>query len=259
MRFLYTILFSTFLCFGNLALSQETYEPLPCLNRNFSIVVHIAKDSFGAPNITEAEISAKIEAIEPFFEDICVTFEICEFRYIDNFQYDDLDAGSPFNWNQLQIDHHVNSHINMFFVASISGGESFATQGGITQLNSGGLVIKKSDGSGAIVHEMGHYFGLYHTFEGSQSATPELVDGSNCATTGDLICDTPADPYYSTPFIVWVDNNNEFIYMGQDANGDYYIPHVENIMSYYPGGCEFTYQQYLRMANTYLGSNPKMW
>ena len=259
MRLLNTILFSLILCFSTQVLSQETYEPLPCLNRNFSIVVHIAKDSFGLTNITEAAITAKIEAIEPLFEDICVTFEICEFRYIENFQYDDLELASPFDWDQLQIDHHANSRINMFFVTNVSAGGSFATIGGIGQVNSGGLVILKTDGWDKIAHEMGHYFGLFDTNEGSLTANPELVDGSNCATAGDLICDTPADPYYPDPFITWVDFNNEFIYMGQDANGDYFIPHVENVMSQYPGTCEFTYQQYLRMANTYLVSNPKMW
>ena len=58
-----------------------------------------------------------------------------------------------------------------------------------------------------ITHEMGHALGLPHTFQGygmtSYCGTPslfpshacaELVDGSNCDTCGDLICDTRADP-----------------------------------------------------------------
>ena len=259
MRVLYYILFLVLVWFGNLAISQETYEPLPCLNRNFSVVVHIARDSFWAPNITEADITAKVEALEPYFEDICVTFEICEFRYIDNFQYDNIGNTPWFSWGQLLIDHHVNAHINMFFVESASNAGNLTTIGGIAQVQTGGMLVLKSEGVDDIVHKMGHYFGLYDTNEGALSANPELVDGSNCATSGDLICDTPADPYYPDPFISWVDINNEFIYMGQDANGEYYIPHVENIMSNYPGRCEFTYQQYLKMAEVYLGSNPKMW
>ena len=37
-----------------------------------------------------------------------------------------------------------------------------------------------------LVHEMGHYFGLYHTFEGGCS-------NSDCTLSGDKVCDTPPD------------------------------------------------------------------
>ena len=49
---------------------------------------------------------------------------------------------------------------------------------------SDGIVIT---GFGTLfAHEMGHYLGLYHTFEGSCS-------NNNCETDGDRVCDTPPD------------------------------------------------------------------
>ncbi len=38
-----------------------------------------------------------------------------------------------------------------------------------------------------ITHEMGHYLGLYHTFNGTSSCSVE----SDCNTAGDRVCDTP--------------------------------------------------------------------
>lgn len=236
-------------------------DPLPCLNKKFTIVAHIVRDSLGLPNITESSILSNISAMNNYFSDICVSFEVCEFRYIDNFQYDTLVQASE--WPQIQIDYSVDNRINMFFVEHSDIVASFASLGGIANLTGGGIVMLKASGVFTYTHEMGHYFGLEHTFAGAGTPTAELVDGSNCLTAGDGICDTPADPFIEdTGLSIYQDTVTcEYTYMGTDSNGDYYVPYVGNIMSYYHNNCKcgFTYDQYLKMANTYLNSNPKMW
>lgn len=231
---------------------SQTKQKLPCLDRKFTIIVHIVKDTTGQPGIALLDIANGVAAINGAFQDICVSFEICEYRYIDNFQYDALDTATELS--ELMIKYYEKNRINMFVVNSTSIPGSFASLGGIADVDGGLICMEKSAGAGTYIHEMGHYFGLPHTFD----IPGELVDGSNCATTGDLICDTPADPYP----LGSVDADCRFIGMDQDANGDYYTPQVGNPMSYYPGNCrctKFTHDQFWVMANIYLNSNPKMW
>ena len=76
--------------------------------------------------------------------------------------------------------------------------------------------------------------------------TKELVNGNNCSSDGDQICDTPADPKLT------IQNINSFCrYIGTetDSNGDSYAPDTKNIMSYSMKGCRshFSEQQLTRM------------
>ncbi|MBC6427115.1 MAG: hypothetical protein GDA51_11785 [Ekhidna sp.] len=65
-------------------------------------------------------------------------------------------------------------------------------------------------------HELGHCLGLYHTHKGlahRERGCAEAIDGSNCDTCGDLVCDTPAD--------------------NGKVNTNGYMPDLTNIMSYF--------------------------
>jgi hypothetical protein len=109
------------------------------------------------------------------------------------------------------------------------------------------IVIKKNTVNlmkKTICHELGHFFGLYHTFETKFGA--ELVNGSNCKTTGDLICDTEAD--IQTPNIT----NCQYAGADKDAKGNFYFPPIGNIMSFHDCFCKFTTEQYNKMAYVFL-------
>ena len=232
---------------GNAQSLLTHQKPLPCLNKKFTIVAHIVRDTFGAPGILEDDILVNVEELNTYFEPICVAFEVCDFNYVDNFQYDNLDGD---DWNELIIKYHRANRINMFFSADPTEDEicGFAA-GTVVDGDNSGIMIFKDDCASATTfgHEMGHYFGLPHTFLGSGD---ELVNGSNCETAGDSICDTPADPYVVGDNMDAYLDGCRFISQKVDANGEYYVPDVGNIMSYYPCTCGFTYEQYLRMAET---------
>lgn len=249
---------------------HDKHANLPCLNKEFSIVVHIVQDSLGNDGITQANIQSLTDSLNVAFAPICVKFSICEFNQIANFQFDTLTTLTNNEWDQLLTLNHKANRINLFFVGDSDVMEDecgFATFEGITDATNGGLFIHKNsdctglDNDKALIHLMGHYFGLLNTFEGSGN---ELVDGSNCTTAGDLICDTPADPYsIGSPVNTFVnaDDNCRFISILTDSNGALYRPDVGNYMSYYQNecGCGFTYGQYLKMANTYLNSPQQIW
>lgn len=246
LRYLFILLIG----FSTRSVSQTT-DRLPCIDKKFSIVAHVVEDSLGFRAYTPIDIQKDVDSLNKNFAPICVSFEVCEIRYIENFLYLDVDTAD--NWKEMQVLYNAKNRINVYFVRSVTTGSGFAGLGKITEMNENGLVIG-AIGEKTLSHEMGHYFGLEHTFEDKHGE--ELVDGSNCLTAGDSICDTPADPNGT------VDLACKFISMEKDANGQYYVPLVNNIMSYYPATCicnpGFTREQYKKMAYTYLGKKG-MW
>lgn len=220
-------------------------------------MVHVVHDKNGTP-VSTAPITNAIASINSYFAPIGVSFKICEYRDIYNFTYDTLSAKFE---PEVLVKYHVAQRINLFLVSTFPDKPNacgHASLGGITYTSKVDIVIKKGcENPGVVAHEMGHYFGLPHTFEGSGT---ELVNGSNCKVAGDGVCDTPADPYVDGEDTKnYVDENCVFINTRKDANGQYYDPDVSNIMSYYPCNCgTFTQGQYEKMVNHYL-TNPVIW
>lgn len=98
-------------------------------------------------------------------------------------------------------------------------------------------------------HEMGHYLGLYHPHDNPTGGARELVDGSNCSTAGDYVCDTPADPFDLVRVPVGAQPSTcQYTYDIKDANGQLYRPLLNNIMAYwFCAPFSFTNGQYERM------------
>lgn len=255
------LLTQTFLCqlaYGN---PQDSLRPIPLINKEFLVVVHVVKsDTGGRLGIDTNSIKSVIASLNPLFQPIKAKFKICEIRYIENLKFDTIDKRDKERVELLNL-YQVPRRINIFYVNYLirengapAGGD--AQLGGIGSNSNAIVIVKNSNNLGTVGHEMGHYFSLPHTFEGNGE---ELADGSNCKTAGDGVCDTPADPYNETNPEAY-HSGCTFIYALKDAHGDYYDPHMGNIMSYYGCGCgEFTRGQYTKMAEYYLNNNTIDW
>lgn len=81
-----------------------------------------------------------------------------------------------------------------------------------------------------LAHEMGHFWGLYHTFEEAQFGKDNFSE-ANCHLLGDRICDTPPDP--GPIFEVYVNYVSCEVLSLKTEEGLEYKPHIENYMSYY--------------------------
>ena len=165
---------------------------------NVPAKIHIVTDSNGATNITESQILDEIDEANTFLANSFLEITVCEeTNYIANnqlynFDYDDMSI--------LYQNNHSNI-MNLYFVESINDN----TIAGYTHFPQNSqyydVIVMDNQAttnniSSTLIHEFGHHFVLLHTHGTSNvpGSTDEYVNGSNCATTGDRFCDTPADP-----------------------------------------------------------------
>lgn len=240
-----------------LALSNKN---LPCLNKHYNVFVHISVDSLGNANFSPDQIQSLFDDVNDAFAPICVSFGICKVDTFYNYKFDIINAADggievTEMINLFGQDNRVNLYLYSGWYPPSNCG--FAI-GGINSQKDGDIILLKYCGRLTLIHELGHMFGLKDTY-GSRT---ELVDGSNCETAEDEICDTPADPYKFPDLLGnYISEKCSFIYTEEkDPNGDWYQPDTGNYMGpYYGCRCGFTRGQYLKMVETYHNSDLKNW
>jgi hypothetical protein len=137
--------------------------------------------------------------------------------------------------------------LNYYIVETLWSVNGGIVTGTAVEIPSNHLVIRNDRAlSSTSPHEVGHCLDLYHTHETAFGT--ENINGSNCSSAGDLVCDTPADPRLGS-------NNVNFNceYVG----GGGFNPLTDNVMSYSRGLCRdsFTTLQGSRMRQA-LSQNP---
>lgn len=170
---------------------------------------------------------------------------------IEDARLKNLIQWDPVHYINIWLIHSIESEA----YASFSCGSWYRLRvGGYATLPPGGGALDGIvvTGFGAILaHEMGHYLGLYHTFQGG-------CFNNDCTTDGDMVCDTPPDNSVkpsagcSTP-----ENSCHTDTLSSHSNGFFPVDvpdQISNFMDYGNGSCsnQFTQGQANRMRAAIL-------
>lgn len=212
----------------------------------------IVRKEDGTGGVSNQDVLNAIKRANEDFRGSNLWFKLCgDINYIDETWLYDFKTRHE---DRLVEMNSIINVINIYFVNSINK-DVFPTIGGYAYYpgSTKKIVVMTNDltneSSHTLSHELGHSFGLFHTHRYNNRITDELVDGSNCNSAGDLLCDTPADPNLNGR----VDNDCNFVLTMYDSNGDVFNPNTKNIMSYTSKECreEFSPQQLARINAIY--------
>lgn len=246
---------------------NDVSKSLPCVDKNFNIRVIMTVDSTTRqPLLSHSQVDSILVKASEYFTPICMSFSSCSHDILENYSYNKLSKARRIE--EMGIVYHYPRRITLFFVNEVYGnncGHSYYD--GLNSRNKARIYVElfcQDSPAVQIAHHVGSLLGLLET---NHSAATELVNGSNCATAGDEICDTPADPYgvdrdTSGQWMInpkpnmnnYVDGCN-FKWLRVDNKGEFYNPMTTNIMSPYHCKCSFTRGQFLRMVDNYNKSN----
>lgn len=204
------------------------------------VYVHVIRRTNGTGGQSPAEVNLAMSYLHADFNPHGIYFVWNGvIDYINNDSHYDNPSASIFNVNShtdgidiyLYNDHTTPSpNGNGLAQAIIS--TAFYVWGNYWNPPYGSLVK-----SHVISHEMGHCLGLWHTHHGSPcegGSCIEFVNGTNCTSCGDFVCDSPADPCLSF-------NVNQttcsWTGSGNDPNGQPYNPNTRLVMAYTHPDC----------------------
>ena len=233
--------------------SSKTVNYSPSCLTSVPVMAHIVNQNNGTGGMTAAEYYAALDKLNAEFALSCLEFYQCgPIDFINNTTYFDLE---PSESSYLFENHRDLGVINLYIVNSLpTSNGGICGQAGLGGTAGGTIYLAKScvTNGNTLEHEIGHHFSLMHTHGASNDElTDELVNGTNCDTTGDGICDTPADPNLYGKV-----SNCNYIGNEVDANGDLFNPDEDLVMSYAPQSCRgrFSDEQYAAMYYHYMAT-----
>lgn len=219
------------------------YSPMAI--RHVNLAVHVVRFSNGTGGISQNDINTSIEQLNTAFGPVMIAFTVASTDYINNDTYAIINNGNEVD-ELWALGYNQSNVLNVYYVVD-------AYFNGIASMPGRQLIVRNAvatNGS-TLAHEVGHNLSLLHTHGIGEQ---EFVNGTNCTTAGDYICDTPAEPYRNDSGILgYVNSSCQYTGTFRDPNDELFNPDTRNFMGYSLPSCRdrFSTQQ-MSVMNTYL-------
>ena len=219
--------------------------------RYIAIKPYIFRQTDGTGGVSLNKLQSELAHINTLFAGSNIQFYFLESDFIDGSPYYDFEQSTE--QDALFTNYSVANTISLYVINEFTeDGFCFSSRTNST-LGIRAIILDKDCVAGDVLGNdlaqgLGFLFSLDWTHGTSNTTlTDELVDGSNCATAGDQVCDTPASPNLSG----LVDSQCNYTGTATDANGDPFDPLVNNIMSFSRRTCmdSFTPGQLAKMES----------
>ncbi len=244
-------------------------------------IIHLGESVGVGSNISDAQVQQALQDLNDDFRDVAgvgydVEVEFCLAQQDpdgnNSTGINRVNGAGVSNYSSIGIAPGANEtdvkglsiwpntdYLNIWIVHNIASGTSgsilgYATFPGAAPSVDGIVLRSNATGvsfySGVIAHEAGHFFSLYHTFQGgSQTACPINND---CTTDGDKVCDTP-------PHLLVYGGCNTTGMNICDGNSSLSLV-VHNHMNYTSNACrtEFTPDQAMRIRCSLMSLRPSL-
>ncbi|QTH63279.1 zinc metalloprotease [Psychrosphaera ytuae] len=209
------------------------------------VYFHVITDTSGNGALSSQDINAQMNVLNDAYQNTPFTFNLVSTQTVANNAWYTAGYGSQAEAQMKSALRQGDaSDLNFYTIKAgdgLLGWATFPSDYASNPLNDGVVVLVDSLPGGSAApynqgdtgtHEVGHWLGLYHTFQGG------------CSGSGDYVADTPAEksPAYGCPV------GRDSCTKGKNAAG---LDPISNFMDYTDDACmyEFSFGQAVRADN----------
>lgn len=198
-----------------------------------NVYFHVIRDSSGQGGISQQQVNSSMSVLNAAYAGTVFSFNLVSTDFTNNSSWYSSSGGSSEAAMKAALRLGSADDLNIYsnnMGNDLLGWATFPSSYGSSPTNDGVVILGDSAPGGSaapynqgdtLVHEVGHWMGLYHTFQGG------------CNGNGDFVADTPAErsPAYGCP-------------TGRDSCATAKTPGldpIENFMDYTDDACMNTF------------------